>query len=240
MVVLLVLELIKFPKRGGGNAVIGLGICACLVTGLEHTRSLLPSAERKMLKLARPPAIHTGRGVGLGAGSLLHELGSGGRTDRSAWLSVQVTLEVLPKFLKVRRIVLVSVVNWLPRLSEETVGFVDVGGVSVVGGVVVHRCVRTMVILDVAVVVFYGTFFGVIFVFLFHVPFVCFLELDDVVVEVVGVRHVRGLDVVVVRNLADFIVHVSGVVVMLLQLRLCKSGVVCGVVASERSGRKSV
>ena len=47
-----------------------------------------------------------------------------------------------------------SVVNWFPRLSEETVGFVDVGGVSVVGGVVVHGSVRTMVILDVSVVVF--------------------------------------------------------------------------------------
>ena len=76
--------------------------------------------------------------------------------------------------------------------------------------------------------------------FLFRVAFVCFLELDDVVVEVVGVRHVRGLDVMVVRNLADFIIHVSGVVVMLLQLRLCKSGVVCGVVACESSGRQRI
>lgn len=77
VVALLVFEFIKFPKRRGSDAVVGLGICACLVTGLEHARSLLPSAKRMVLKLARPPAIHTRRGVGLGTGGLLHELDGG-------------------------------------------------------------------------------------------------------------------------------------------------------------------
>ena len=144
------------------------------------------------------------------------------------------------EFVKARGIIPVAVVDGLPGFPKQAMGFVDISGVSVVSGVVVDGRVCTMVVFDVAVVIFYGTFLGVIFVFLFRIALVCFLELDDVVVEVVDVGHVRGLDVVIVRNLADFIVHVSGVVVMLLWLRLCESGVVCGVVAYESSGRQSV
>ena len=138
VVALVVFELIEFPKGWGSDAVIGLGIGASLVTGLEHAHSLLPGIKGEMLELARPPAIHARRGVGLGAGRLLHELGGGGRPDRSARPGIEVTLEVLEKGLKVRRVVLVSVVYWFPRLSEEPMGFVDVGGVRVVGSVVVN------------------------------------------------------------------------------------------------------
>ena len=100
VVALLVFELIEFPKSWGGDAVIGLGIGASLVTGLEHAHSLLPGIKGEMLELARPPAIHARCGVGLGAGGLFHELDGGGRTCRRTWFGFEVVLKVLAEALE--------------------------------------------------------------------------------------------------------------------------------------------
>ena len=47
--------------------------------------------------------------------------------------------------------------------------FVNVSGVSVIGGVVIHRSVRAVVVFDVPVVVLNGALFGVVFVSLLGV-----------------------------------------------------------------------
>ena len=91
-----------------------------------------------MFELARSPAVHARCRVRLGAGGLSHELGGGRWSCRRAWFGFEVVLEVLVEALEAWWVVLVAVVYWFPRLSEESMGLIDVGGVSVVGSVVVN------------------------------------------------------------------------------------------------------
>ena len=167
-----------------------------------------------MFELAWPPAVHTRRRVFFGTGGLLHELCGVRGASRGSWFGSEMVLVVLQECLETRWVVSVTVIDRLPRFPEKTVCFVDVGGVSIVGCVVIDRRVRTVVVFDVPVVVLYGTLLGVVFAFLFGVLFVFGLYLCAVVVKVVKIRHISGFDVVVISDLPDFSVHMSGGFVM--------------------------
>ena len=55
-----------------------------------------------------------------------------------SWFSGKMVLVVLQENLETGWVVSVTVINRFPRFPEEAVGFVDIGGVGVVGCIVVN------------------------------------------------------------------------------------------------------